>query len=121
MLQVRGTAAVVGGSGEMEAAPAVATPTRIGDSEARGARLWEASERRDVAAISRELEGGAYVDYAGRSQWTALHRAADRGWLDILRILIQAYAPTTLNSLAHTPSFRFSRVLCGPVFVRAPR
>ena len=75
-------------------APAVATPTRIGDSEARGARLWEAAERRDVSAISRELEGGAYVDYAGRSQWTALHRAADRGWLDILRILIQAYAPT---------------------------
>ena len=47
---------------------------------------------------SRELEGGAYVDYAGRSQWTALHRAADRGWLDILRILIQAYERSQLHT-----------------------
>ena len=115
---VRDTVVVAAARREMEAAPAVATPTRIGESEARGARLWEAAERRDVASISRELEGGAYVDYAGRSQWTALHRAADRGWLDILRILIQAYAPSALNSMLTLAAFALARALCGPVFVR---
>ena len=54
--------------------------------------LWEAAERGDAGAVQRELDTGTPVDVAGRTQWTALHRSADRGWLNVLRVLLSAGA-----------------------------
>ena len=53
------------------------------------ARLWEAAERGDAVAVQEELDKGTPVDVAGRTAWTALHRAADRGWVNVLRVLLQ--------------------------------
>lgn len=53
------------------------------------AKLWEAAERGDAIMVQAELDRGVDVDAAGRSAWTALHRAADRGWVDVLRVLLQ--------------------------------
>ena len=52
-------------------------------------RLREAAERGDAAQIALELRNGAEVDGPATVQRTALHRAADRGWVDICRILVR--------------------------------
>jgi|EP01047_Picozoa_sp_COSAG01_P085712 hypothetical protein len=67
------------------------------------ARLLEAAERGDVNAVETELFHGTPVDAVGESRWTALHRAADRGWLG---------APT--GSAPHTT--RAVPALCGRSF-----
>lgn len=62
---------------------------RSGHTSMSGAsRLWEAAERGDASAVQLELDGGVPVDVAGRTQWTALHRSADRGWINVLRVLL---------------------------------
>ena len=55
-------------------------------------RLREAVERGDGAAVQQELEAGVPVDAAGRTRWTPLHRAVDRGHVHIVRMLCAANA-----------------------------
>ena len=54
-----------------------------------GVRLREAAERGDSAAVQLELYRGAEVDGTPTTARTALHRAADRGWVDIVALLIR--------------------------------
>jgi hypothetical protein len=66
------------------------------------ARLWEAAERGDAHAVQLELDAGTHVDATGRTAWTALHRAADRGWINVLRVLLQHGAsPTKTTETGH--------------------
>ena len=55
-------------------------------------RLREAVERGDGDAVQKELDAGVPVDAAGRTRWTPLHRAVDRGHVHIVRILCAASA-----------------------------
>jgi ankyrin repeat protein len=55
-------------------------------------RLREAVERGDGDAVQRELDAGVPVDAAGRTRWTPLHRAVDRGHVHIVRMLCAANA-----------------------------
>ena len=55
-------------------------------------RLREAVERGDGDAVQQELDAGVPVDAAGRTRWTPLHRAVDRGHVHIVRMLCAANA-----------------------------
>ena len=55
-------------------------------------RLREAVERGDFYAVQIEIAQGVDVDACGPTRWTPLHRASDRGWIDIVRLLLQAGA-----------------------------
>eukprot|EP01051_Picozoa_sp_SAG22_P015752 SAG22_NODE_2108_length_2993_cov_7.220654_1_plen_253_part_00 len=73
-----------------------------GGGEQIGAvRLREAAERGDVAVVQRELYLGAAVDGEPATARTALHRAADRGWVDVVRLLIR-YAADVNRPTGHS-------------------
>eukprot|EP01051_Picozoa_sp_SAG22_P017996 SAG22_NODE_2912_length_2109_cov_3.539801_1_plen_510_part_01 len=59
-------------------------------------RLREAAERGDLRGVQAELGKGANVNDAGKTRWTALHRAAERGRTDIVQALLAAGADHTL-------------------------
>ena len=52
-----------------------------------GKRLSLAAERGDLAAVQAELDSGANVNDPLSNHWTALHRACQRGHLDIVRLI----------------------------------
>ncbi len=79
------------GTGRQQAEPCT---LRLLDMSARPGtmRLREAVERGDGDAVQQELDAGVPVDAAGRTRWTSLHRAVDRGHVHIVRILCTANA-----------------------------
>lgn len=71
---------------------------RMSASHAGSLRLREAAERGDGEAVQAELGAGAPIDGAGRSRWTALHRAADRGHVGVVRLLCEAGANPNIQT-----------------------
>jgi ankyrin repeat protein len=63
---------------------------------ASGRRLRDAAERGDIRAVAKEIAAGADVNDHSGGNWTALHRAADRGRVDVVRLLMQAGADHSL-------------------------
>ena len=55
-------------------------------------RLRDACERGDLAAVNAEIAKGVDVNDDCGASWTALHRAAERGRLPVVRALLQAGA-----------------------------
>ena len=66
----------------------------------RDQQLREAAERGDVAAVEGALtKGQALVNAScGRTGWTALHASADRGRLDVLKVLLAMRADPGLRT-----------------------
>ena len=57
-----------------------------------GRALRLAAERGDLAKVDAEIKSGANPNDVGSGSWTALHRATQRGHVDIVRALIAAGA-----------------------------
>ena len=55
-------------------------------------RLRDACERGDLDVVNDEIARGADVNDAVGASWTALHRAAERGRVQIVRALLNAGA-----------------------------
>src|SRR5512145_3026226 len=51
--------------------------------------LWAAAREGSVARVRKALDAGAPVDAGNRYQATALTFAADRGHVDVMRLLIE--------------------------------
>jgi hypothetical protein len=66
----------------------------------RDQHLREAAERGDVATVERVLmKGPALVNAScGRTGWTALHSSADRGRLNVLKVLLAVRADPGLRT-----------------------
>ena len=67
-------------------------------------RFREAVERGDLVNVTDELANGADPNQCGSTKWTALHRASDRGWFDIVRVLLQSGATVWVNLCMDTSS-----------------
>lgn len=64
-------------------------------------RLRDACERGDLRVVRDELSKGVDVNHSGAAnQWTALHRAAARGRVDVVQLLLQVSAPAHARHVA---------------------
>lgn len=71
-------------------------------------QLFDAFNKDDINACQRVLAAGADVCAADSNGWTPLHHAADKGWLDICKILLSKGANVDAkdNSNGWTPLHR---------------
>ncbi|KAF6150156.1 hypothetical protein GIB67_023111 [Kingdonia uniflora] len=61
---------------------------RLYDALCLGDKLWDASRKGELQNIHRFLESGALINGRDQHGWTALHRTALKGHVDVARVLI---------------------------------
>ena len=81
-----------------------AQPSRDG----RGLRL--ASESGDLDALRAQIAGGALVNDVGKGSWTALHRATQRGYVDIVNELLSNGAD--ISATTHNGRYTALHIAC---------